>query len=122
MFALSSSFIIFIYHIFINKIYIKSNNLSKCFHYLFSIMLTYFTFLNIFHLLQYFFSGFKTASRYTQEHFFQDTLMNVSFRNLNEIIHSNADNIPEYIRHYASAIFANGSFSNNSSKILDEIF
>ena len=61
------------------------------------------------------------ASRYSQEYSFQHTLMNVSFRNLNEIIHPNAENIPEYIRHYASAIFVNGSFWNDPSKILDEI-
>ena len=61
------------------------------------------------------------ASRYSQEYFFQHTLMNVSFRNLNEIIHPNAENIPEYIRHYASAVFVNGSFWNEQSKILNEI-
>ena len=61
------------------------------------------------------------ASWYSQEYFFQHTLMNVSFRNLNEIIHPNAENIPEYIRHYASAVFANESFWNNPSKILNEI-
>ena len=41
----------------------------------------------------------------------------VSFRNLNEIIHLNAGNIPEYIRHYASAAFVNGDFWNDLSKI-----
>ena len=61
------------------------------------------------------------ASRYTQEYFFQHTLMHVSFKNWNEIIHPNAGNVPEYIPHYASAIFVNGSFWNDSSKILDEI-
>ena len=68
-----------------------------------------------------FFLGYKMASRYSQEYFFQHTLINVSFRNLNKIIHPNAENIPEYIRHYASAIFVNGSFWNDPSKILDEI-
>ena len=66
---------------------------------------------------QYFFSGFKMASRYVYEYFFQHTLMNVSFRKLNEIIHLNAGNIPEYIRHYASAAFVNGDFWNDLSKI-----
>ena len=61
------------------------------------------------------------ASRYSQEYFFQHTFMNVSFRNLNEIIHPNAENIPEYIRHYASAVFVNASFWNDQSKILSEI-
>ena len=61
------------------------------------------------------------ASKYTQEYFFEHTLMNVSFRDLNEIIHPNAKNIPEYIRHYASAIFVNGSSWNDSSKIVDDM-
>ena len=61
------------------------------------------------------------ASRYTQEYFFQPTLMNVSFRNLNEIIHLNAEKIPEYIRHYASAAFVNATFYNEPTKIMDEM-
>ena len=61
------------------------------------------------------------ASRYRQEYFFQHTLMNVSFTNLNEIIHPNAENIPEYIRHYASAIFVNGSFWDDQTKVIQEL-
>ena len=61
------------------------------------------------------------ASRYSREYFFQHILMNVSFRNLNDIIHPNAGNIPEYIRHYASAAYVDGSFWNGRSKILNEI-
>ena len=78
-------------------------------------------FLNMLNLLQYFFPGFKMASTYTQEYFFQHILMNVSFRNLNEIIYPNAENIPEHIPHYASAIFVNRSFWNDCSKVLDDI-
>ena len=61
------------------------------------------------------------ASRYTQEHFFQHTLMNVSFMDLNEIIHPMAENIPEYIRHFASAVFVNDSFWNDPNKVLEEL-
>ena len=61
-------------------------------------------------LLSCFCLRYKRASRYTQEYFFQPTLMNVSFRNLNEIIHPNAEKIPEYICHYASAAFVNSTF------------
>ena len=61
------------------------------------------------------------ASRYTQEYFFQHTLMNVSFMDLNEIIHPMAEDIPEYIRHYASAMFVNESFWNDSNKVLEEL-
>ena len=61
------------------------------------------------------------ASRYTQEYFFQHTLMNVSFTNLNEIIHPNAESIPEYIRHYASAMFVNCSFWDDQIKVIEEL-
>ena len=61
------------------------------------------------------------ASRYTQDYFFQHTLMNVLFTDLNEIIHPLGENIPEYIRHYASAVFINDSFWNDSNKVLDEL-
>ena len=61
------------------------------------------------------------ASRYTQEYLFQHSLMNISFRNLNEIIHPNAENIPQYIRHFASSVFVKGDFWNNNHKILEEL-
>ena len=61
------------------------------------------------------------ASRYTQEYFFQHTLMNVSFMDLNEIIHPMAEDIPEYIRHYASAMFVNESFWTDSHTVLEEL-
>lgn len=47
--------------------------------------------------------------------------MNVSFTNLNEIIHLNPDNIPEYIRPYASAMFVNSCFWNDRAKVLQGI-
>lgn len=58
------------------------------------------------------------ALRYTEEYFFQHTWMNVSFTDLNEIIHPQSENIPEYIRYYASV---NGSFLNDSNRVLDEL-
>ena len=61
------------------------------------------------------------ASRYTQEYFFQHSLINISFRNLDEIIHPNAENIPEYICHFASAVFVNEDFWNNDRNILHEL-
>ena len=61
------------------------------------------------------------ASQYTQEYFFQHGLINVSFTNLNEIIHPNAESIPEYIRHYASAIFVNSSFWDDRTKLMEEL-
>ena len=47
--------------------------------------------------------------------------MNVPFSNLNEIIHPNAESIPEYIHHFASAMFVNESFWNNQTSITDEL-
>ena len=47
--------------------------------------------------------------------------MNVSFTNLNEIIHPNAESIPEYIWHYASAMFVNGSFWDDQTKLIQEL-
>ena len=47
--------------------------------------------------------------------------MNVSFMDLNEITHPKAEDISEYIRHYASAIFVNDSFWNDSNKVLEEL-
>ena len=61
------------------------------------------------------------ASRYTQEYFFQHTLMSVSFTDLNEIIHPQAEDIPEYIRHYASAVFINSSFWHDLKKVEDDM-
>ena len=43
------------------------------------------------------------------------------FSNLNEIIHPNAESIPEYIHHFASAMFVNESFWNNQTSITDEL-
>ena len=61
------------------------------------------------------------ASRYSQEYFFQHSLMNIPFTDLNEIIHPNAESIPEHIRHFASAIFINGSFWNNPNAVTKEL-
>ena len=61
------------------------------------------------------------ASQYTQEYFFQHRLINVSFTNLNEIIRPNAESIPEYIRHYANAIFVNSSFWDDRTKLIEEL-
>ena len=61
------------------------------------------------------------ASWYSQEYFLQHCLMNVPFSNLNEIIHPKAESIPEYIRHFASAMFVNESFWNNRTSITDEL-
>ena len=61
------------------------------------------------------------ASRYTQEYFFQHMLMNVSFTDLNEIIYPQAEDIPEYIRHYASAVFVNSSFWHDLKKVEDDM-
>ena len=66
-------------------------------------------------------TGAKFTSRYNQEYFFQHSLMNIPFSNLNEIVHPNAENITENLRHVASAIFTNGQYWNNSAKGIIEI-
>ena len=61
------------------------------------------------------------ASRYSEEYFFQHCLMNIPFTDLIEIIHLRAESIPEYIRHFASALFVNDSFWNNVNAITQEL-
>ena len=61
------------------------------------------------------------ASHYNQEYFFQHLFTNITLTDLNEIIHPNAENIPEYIRHFASAMFVMKSFSHNSNAIIKEL-
>ena len=67
------------------------------------------------------FLGYKVASQYSQEYFFQHSLMSISFTDPNEILHRNAESIPEYIWHFASALFVNGSFWNNTDAITEEL-
>ena len=57
------------------------------------------------------------ASRYSQEYFFQHSLMNIPFTNLNDIIHPNAENVPESLCHFASAMFINGYYWNDMAKV-----
>ena len=57
------------------------------------------------------------ASRYNQEYFFQHLLTNITFTNLNNIIHPNAENIPGTLHHFASAMFINGCYWNDMAKV-----
>ena len=57
------------------------------------------------------------ASRYSQEYFFQHSLINIPFTNLNDIIHPNAENVPESLCHFASAMFINGYYWNDMAKV-----
>ena len=61
------------------------------------------------------------ASRYSDEYFCQHSLMNVPFTSLNDIIHPNAENIPESFRHFASAMYINGCYWNNVDKIRHDL-
>ena len=47
--------------------------------------------------------------------------MNFSFTDLNEIIHPNAESIPEYIRHFASAMFVNNLFWDDRTKVMENL-
>ena len=73
------------------------------------------------YLTVYLFTGTKFTSRYNQEYFFQHLLMNIPFSNLNEIIHPNAENITENLRHFASAVFTNGEYWNSNAKIRESL-
>ena len=47
--------------------------------------------------------------------------MIISFIDLDEIIHPNAESIPEYILHFSCAIFVSESFWNNPNTITKEL-
>ena len=47
--------------------------------------------------------------------------MNISFTDLDEIIHPNAESIREYISHFSCAIFVSESFWNNPNAITKEL-
>ena len=61
------------------------------------------------------------ASRYNQEYFLQHSLMNIPFTNLNDIIHPNAENILETLRHFASAMFDSGCYWNDMAKVQHDL-
>ena len=47
--------------------------------------------------------------------------MHIPFIHLNEIIHPNAEEIPDHIRHFASAVYCNNTFWCNDMKIRCEM-
>ena len=53
--------------------------------------------------------------------FFQQSLMHFPFLYLDEIIHPNAEKIPDHIHHFVSAMYCNNSFWCNFMKILPEM-
>ena len=63
----------------------------------------------------------KMCSRYNQDFFFQHSLMHIPFLHLNEIIHRYAEEIPNHIHHFASAIHCNSTFWCNDRKIRCEM-
>ena len=70
---------------------------------------------NIF--LNNFFQGLKMASRYNAVYFFQHSLMNIPFQDVNSIIHPNAENIPPHLLHYASARYHNSQYWQNIDNV-----
>ena len=60
-------------------------------------------------------------SRYNQEYFFQHSLMNIPFANLNDISHLNVENIPETLHHFASIMFVNGCYWNDMAKVQHDL-
>ena len=57
------------------------------------------------------------ASRYNAVYFFQHSLMNIPFQDINGIIHPNAENIPPHLLHYASAIYHNSQYWQNLDNV-----
>ena len=57
------------------------------------------------------------ASRYNAVYFFQRSLMNIPFQDINSIIHPNAENMPPHLLHYASAIYHNSQYWQNIDNV-----
>ena len=51
--------------------------------------------------------GMKMCSRYNKDFFPQHSLMHIPFLHLNEIIHPNAEEIPDHIRHCNNTFWCN---------------
>ena len=57
------------------------------------------------------------ASRYNSVYFFQHSLMNLPFSNINSIIHPNAENIPFTLLHFASAMYYNNQYWEDTARV-----
>ena len=57
------------------------------------------------------------ASRYNSVYFFQHSLMNLPFSNINSIIHPNAENIPFTLLHFASAMYYNNQYWEDTDRV-----
>ena len=61
------------------------------------------------------------ASRYNSVYFFQHSLMNLPFVNINDIIHPNAENIPYSLLHFASAMYHNSQYWKDMHKVRQDM-
>ena len=61
------------------------------------------------------------ASRYNSVYFFQHSLMNLPFDNVNNIIHPNAENIPHGLLHFASAMYHNSQYWEDTDKVRSDM-
>ena len=57
------------------------------------------------------------ASRYNSLYFFQHSLMNLPFVNIDNIIHPNAENIPHPLLHFASAMYYNSQYWEDTNRV-----
>ena len=57
------------------------------------------------------------ASRYNSVYFFQHSLMNLPFVNINNIIHPNAENTPHPLLHFASAMYYNSQYWEDTDRV-----
>ena len=57
------------------------------------------------------------ASRYNSVYLFQHSLMNLPFVNINNIIHPNAENTPHPLLHFASAMYYNSQYWEDTDRV-----
>ena len=61
------------------------------------------------------------ASRYNSIYFFQHSLMNLPFLNINNIIHPNAEKIPFSLLHFASAMYYNSQYWEDKRSVRQDM-
>ena len=57
------------------------------------------------------------ASRYNSVYFFQHSLMNLPFLNINSIVHPDAENIAFTLLHFASDMYCNSQYLEDTDRL-----
>ena len=61
------------------------------------------------------------ASRYNSVYFFQHSLMNLPFVNINNIIHPNAESISSSLLHFASGMYYNSEYWEDTHRVRQDM-